>query len=76
MLIKDDKIASEEEDLVETFNKHYINIAQNPNAINPYNVALGSNASEDNAAIDLVREFHENSLGIAKMKQETEETSI
>ena len=76
MLIKDDKIASEEEDLVETFNKHYINIAQNPNAINPYNVALGSNASEDNAAIDLVREFHENSVGIAKIKQETEETSI
>ena len=50
MLIKDDKILSEEKDLVETFNKHYINIVENSIGIKSYNVALENNVSQDHDA--------------------------
>ena len=60
MLIKDDKIVSEEKDLVETFNKHYINIVENSIGIKSYNVALENNVSQDHDARDLITKFYEN----------------
>ena len=40
MLIKNDKIVSEEKDLVETFDKPYINMVEKSSGIKPYNVSL------------------------------------
>ena len=69
MLIKYDKIVSEENDLAETFNKNYINIVENSSGIRSYNVALENSVSEDNAAIGLVIKFYENHPSITKNKQ-------
>ena len=43
MVIKDDKIVSEKEDLIETFNKYYVNIV----GIKSYNVAFENGESEE-----------------------------
>ena len=75
MLGKDGKVVSEEKDLVETFNKHCINIVENSSGIKSYDVALKNVVSEDNAAIDHVIRFYENRSSNAKIKQKTEETS-
>ena len=54
MLIKDGKIVSKEKDLVEAFNKHYINIVGNSSGIKPYNAVMENNVSEDNATMYLI----------------------
>ena len=43
MLIADNKIASEEKGLVETFNEHDINIVENSRGVKTYNTALENN---------------------------------
>ena len=61
ILIKNDKIVSEEKDLVETLNKHLISI-------------VGMKHKWRNTAINLIIKFYENHPSIAKIKQKTEET--
>ena len=68
MLIKDVKVLFEEKDLVETFNKYYINMAENSSGIKPYNVALEKDISKDKAAIDLIIKFYKNHPSIGKIK--------
>ena len=65
MLIKDVKVLFEEKDLVETFNKYYINMAENSSGIKPYNVE--NDISKDNAAIDLITKFYKNHPSIGKI---------
>ena len=43
MLVADNKIASEEKGLVETFNEHDINIVENSRGVKTYNTALENN---------------------------------
>ena len=57
----------EEKDLVETFNKYYINMAENSSGIKAYNVALENDISKDNTAIDLIIKFYKNHPSIGKI---------
>ena len=69
VLIKYNKIMPQEKDLVETFNKHYMNIVENSREIKVYNVALEKNVTEDNSATDIIIKFYENHPDFAKTNQ-------
>ena len=69
MLIQNDKIITEEKDLVETFNKHYVNIVEKSSGIKPVNVAMRHNKCDNNAAINVIIEAYKNHPSVTKIKE-------
>ena len=69
MLIQNDEIITEEKDLVEIFNKHYINIVEKSSGIKPVNVAMMHNICDNDTAINVITEVYKNHPNVAKIKE-------
>ena len=69
MLIQNDEIITEEKDLVETFNKHYVNIIEKSSGIKPVNVAMRHNNCDNDAAINVTIEAYKNHPSVTKIKE-------
>ena len=68
MLIQNDEIITEENDLVEIFNKHYINIVERSSRIKPVNVAMMHNICDNDAALNVIIEAYKNHPSVTKIK--------
>ena len=68
MLIQSDEIITEENDLVEIFNKHYINIVERSSRIKPVNVAMMHNICDNDAALNVIIEAYKNHPSVTKIK--------
>ena len=69
MLIQNDEIITEEKDLVEIFNKHYINIVEKSSGIKPVNVAMMHNICDNDTAINVIIEAYKNHPSVTKIKE-------
>ena len=68
LLIQNNEIITEEKDLAETFNKHYINIVKKPSRIKPVNVAIIHNLCGNDTVINVIIEDYKNHPSVAKIK--------
>ena len=68
MLPHNDEIITEEKDLAETFNKHYINIVEKSSGIRPVTVAIMDNICDNGTAINVIIETY-NHLSVTKIKE-------
>ena len=68
MLIQDKNIISNENELVEVFNKHYINIIEKSGAQKPTNIAKRNSIDNDRQAVELISNSYRNHLSILKIK--------
>ena len=69
MLIQNDEIITEEKDLVETFNKHYVNFVEKSSGIKPFNVPMRHNKCDNDAAINVIIEAYKNHPSVTKIKE-------
>ena len=69
MLIQNDEIITEEQDLVETFNKHYVNIVEKSSGTKPVNVAMRHNKCDNDTAINVIIEAYKNRPSVTKIKE-------
>ena len=69
MLIQNDEIITEEKDLVEIFNKHYINIVEKSSGIKPVNVAMMHNICDNDTAINVIIEAYKNHPSVTEIKE-------
>ena len=69
MLIQNGEIITEEKDLVEIFNKHYINIVEKSSGIKPVNVAMIHNISDNDTAINIIIEAYKHHPSVTKIKE-------
>ena len=69
MLIRNDEIITEEKDLAETFNKHYINIVEKSSGIKPVNVAMMHNICDNDTAINVIIEAYKNHPSVTEIKE-------
>ena len=68
LLIQNNEIITEEKDLAETFNKHYINIVKKPSRIKPVNVAIIHNLRGNDTVINIIIEDYKNHPSVTKIK--------
>ena len=68
MLIENDKIITNEKELVENFNNHYINIVENSCGKTPSNIALEKNISNKNEILDKILSRYSNHPSVIKIK--------
>ena len=68
-LIQNDEIITEEKDLLETFNKHYINIVERSSGIKPVDVAMMHNICDNDTAINVITETYKNHPSVTKIKE-------
>ena len=69
MLIQNDEIITDGKELVETFNKHYINIVEKSSRIKPVNVAMMHNICDNDTAINVIVEAYKNHPNVTKIKE-------
>ena len=69
LLIQNNEIITEEKDLAETFNKHYINIVKKPSRIKPVNVAIIHNLRGNDTVINVIIEDYKNHPSVMKIKE-------
>ena len=69
MLIENDEIITEEKDLVEIFNEHYINIVEKSSGIKPVNVTMMHNIFDNDTAINVIIEAYQNHPSVTKIKE-------
>ena len=75
MLIQSDEIITEEKDLGETFNKHYVDIVEKSSEIKPINVAMMHNIWDNDTAINLITEAYKNRSSVTKIKEMIEKNT-
>ena len=68
-LIQNDEIITEEKDLLETFNKHYINIVERSSGIKPVDVTMMHNICDNDTAINVIIETYKNHPSVTKIKE-------
>ena len=69
MLIQNDEIITEENGLVKTLDKHYINIVEKSSGIKPLNVAMMHNISDNDTAMNVIIEAYKNHPSVTKIKE-------
>ena len=69
MLIQNDEIITEEKELLEAFNKRYINTVEKSSGIKPVNVAVMHNICDNDTAINVITEVYKNHPNVAKIKE-------
>ena len=69
MLIQDNKIISNENELVKVFNKHYINITEKSGGQKPTNIAKSHSIDNDRQAVELICNSYRNHPSILKIKR-------
>ena len=65
MLIQND----ERKSLVETFNKHYINIVEKSSEMKPVNIAVMYNIYDNDTAVNAIIEAYKNHPSVTKIKE-------
>ena len=69
MLIQNDEIITEEKDLAEFFNKHYLNIVEKSCGRKPVNVAMMHNICDNDTAINVIIVAYRNHPSVTKIKE-------
>ena len=69
MLTHNDEIITEEKDLAETFNKHYINIVEKSSGIKLVNVAMIHNICDNDTTINVIIEGYKNYPSVTKIEE-------
>ena len=68
-LIQNGEIITEEKNLVETFNNHYINIVERSSGIKPVDVAMMHNMCDNDTAINVIIEAYKDHPSVTKIKE-------
>ena len=69
MLTRNDEIITEEKDLAEAFNKHYINIVEKSSGIELVNVAMIHNICDNDTTINVIIEGYKNYPSVTKIEE-------
>ena len=75
MLPHNDEIITEEKDLAETFNKHYINIVEMSSGLKPVNVAMIHNICDNDTTINVIIEDYKNYPNVTKIEEIIEKST-
>ena len=76
MLIQNNKIITEEKDLAETFNKHFINIVEKSSGIKPVNATMMHYICDNGTAINVIIEAYQYHPSVTKIKEIIEKNTI
>ena len=76
MLIQNNKIITEEKDLAETFNKHFINIVEKSSGIKPVNATMMHYTCDNGTAINVIIEAYQYHPSVTKIKEIIEKSTI
>ena len=74
-LLKNNRIVTEERELVEIFNDHYINIVETSSGVKPYKIADALSTDDDRQIIGLILENYKDHLSISAINQNSTSNS-